>query len=624
MSRRRVVTYNAAEADQPEAPRRAGLFSSLKSLFVSSTEAHSGAYGRARGYMIPGGGASHLFESPREWRGSTRQVCGMWPFAAGSSTPFSGAPMGIDIDTNAPVGCDPIAWFVDGIINNPSVFILGLPGYGKSTFVRHMLLGMNGRGIVPLIPGDLKPDYVDEITAMGGQVIQLAPGRGHLNILDPGELSTIADSLPPKTRERLMVDAHSRKLQMLSALISILRKGHITPHEETILDAALTYLEEHHEGVPVVQDLLDVIVARPQALQDVALDRGDEGRYRDATDALVSSLMSLNGQGRFGDMFSKPTTARLAMDRPAVFDISQISDIHRDVQAAALLACWSTTFASVEIAHTLADEGLAPRRNYFVVLDELWRALRAGADMVDRIDSLTRLNRRDGVGQAMITHTMSDLDALATESEREKARGFVERSGLVITGALPQSEMAKLRRVMPLSQAESARLVSWADPGSWSRLAQNRSAHGAPRQAPGVGKFMVKVGGRPGISVMVRLTQVEIDMNNTNKRWGNSDGSVHVASGNEVTNALVGMPTGSAGTYGNTEIQESVYEDFGISVQSSGLSETSAQQSSDQPPVRFSSTTTAPAPTPQHNQTPTESAHLIPSPEGYGYYEHSA
>ena len=69
-----------------------------------------------------------------------------------------------------------------------------------------------------------------------------------------------------------MVDAHSRKLQMLSALISILRKGHITPHEETTLDAALTYLGEH-QGVPVVQDLLDVIVARPagDAGGDVAL-----------------------------------------------------------------------------------------------------------------------------------------------------------------------------------------------------------------------------------------------------------------------------------------------------------------------------------------------------------------
>ena len=254
-----------------------------------------------------------------------------------------------------------------------------------------------------------------------------------------------------------------------------------------------------------------------------------------------------------------------------------------------------------------------------MVLDELWRALRAGADMVDRIDSLTRLNRRDGVGQAMITHTMSDLDALATESEREKARGFVERSGLVITGALPQSEMAKLRRVMPLSQAEAARLVSWADPGSWSRITQNRSAHGAPRQAPGVGKFMVKVGGRPGISVMVRLTQVEIDMNNTNKRWGNADGSVHVASGNEVTNALVGLSSAGTESCGNAEMQESAYEGFGISVQDSGLSEAYEPPVSEQPPVRFSSTDTAPAPTPQSDQPLDESAHLVPSPEGYGY-----
>ena len=42
MSRRRVVTYNAAEADQPEAPSRPGLFSSLKSLFVPPADAQSG------------------------------------------------------------------------------------------------------------------------------------------------------------------------------------------------------------------------------------------------------------------------------------------------------------------------------------------------------------------------------------------------------------------------------------------------------------------------------------------------------------------------------------------------------------------------------------------------------
>lgn len=500
--------------------------------------------GSAYGLNVPGGGAARMFQSPREWRGSTRQVCGLWPFAAGATTPYSGAPLGIDLDSNSPVGCDPIAWFVDGIINNPSAFILALPGYGKSTLVRHALLGMNGRGIIPLVPGDLKPDYVDEIEAMGGQVIQLAPGRGHLNVLDPGEISAIADRLPPDIREKLLVDAHTRKLQLLLALISILRKGHVTPNEENILDKALVLLETEHEGVPVVQDLLDVIVSRPQALQDIALDRGDPDRYKDATDALVASLMSLNGQGRFGDMFSKPTSAALRMDRPAVFDVSQIGDIHRDVQAAALLACWTTTFASVEVAHALADAGLGPRRNYFVVLDELWRALRAGAEMVNRIDALTRLNRNEGVGQAMITHTMSDLESLPTETERQAARGFVERSGMVITGALPHAEMEKLRQAVTVSNAEAARLVSWADPGSWSRIAKKRSRSGAPRQAPGVGKFMIKVGGRPGISVAVRLTQVEIEMNNTNKRWGNSDGTVNVASANEVTNSIVDAVSG--------------------------------------------------------------------------------
>ena len=495
--------------------------------------------GSVWGNTAAGGGSSRLLESPREWRGSTRQVCGLWPFVAGSTTPYSGAPLGIDLDSNSPVGCDPIAWFIDGIINNPSVFALALPGYGKSTLVRHMILGMNGRGIIPLIPGDLKPDYVDEIEAMDGEVIQLAPGRGHLNILDPGELSTIADQLPPQVREKLLVDAHTRKLQLLLALITILRKGPVTPNEESILDEALKYLEVHHEGVPVVKDLLDVINFRPQVLRDIALDRGDEDRYRDATDALVASLMSLDGRGRFGDMFSKPTSATLSMDRPAVFDISQIGDIHRDVQAAALLACWTTTFASVEIAHTLADEGLAPRRNYFVVLDELWRALRAGSEMVNRIDALTRLNRQDGVGQAMITHTMSDLEALPTQSERDTARGFVERSGMVITGALPRAEMKKLRQAITVSEAEAARLVSWADPGSWSRIMRRRKRSGAPRKAPGVGKFMINVGGRPGISTEVKLTQVEIELNNTNKRWGNDDGTVNVASANEVTNALL-------------------------------------------------------------------------------------
>ncbi|WP_238177142.1 hypothetical protein [Kribbella sp. VKM Ac-2566] len=64
------------------------------------------------------------------------------------------------------------------LISNPSAFVLGKPGLGKSTVVRRMALGLAGHGVQPLILGDLKPDYRDLIEALDGQVIDLAPGRG--------------------------------------------------------------------------------------------------------------------------------------------------------------------------------------------------------------------------------------------------------------------------------------------------------------------------------------------------------------------------------------------------------------------------------------------------------------
>ncbi len=167
------------------------------------------------------------------------------------------------------------------------------------------------------------------------------------------------------------------------------------------------------------------------------------------------------------------------------------------------------------MAHTLADAGLEPRRNYFVVMDELWRALRSGEGMVDRVDSLTRLNRTEGVGQAMITHTMSDLEALPTESERMKARGFVERSGMVVCGALPGlgDAAADLRdSPLPAGAGKSSSPGRTRPPGTHAAL---------DVEPPGRGKFLIKVGGRPGIPVQIGLTSIEKNdgLNDTDTRW---------------------------------------------------------------------------------------------------------
>jgi hypothetical protein len=114
----------------------------------------------------------------------------------------------------------------------------------------------------------------------------------------------------------------------------------------------------------------------------------------------------------------------------------------------------------------------------------------------------------------MISHTMSDLLALPAEEDRMKARGFVERSGMVICGGLPSSEMPLLTAAIPLSRQEQQKLISWQDPPAWD-------SRGVDVEPPGRGKFLIKVGGRPGIPVQIGLTSIEKTggLNDTDTRW---------------------------------------------------------------------------------------------------------
>lgn len=472
-----------------------------------------------RGWSFRGGGASGVVQPFDEWRGSTRQVCGIWPFGIGTGTPMIGVPLGRHIFSGATLCCDPISWFQRAnLISNPSVFVLGKPGLGKSTVVRRMGTGLAGYGVLPLVLGDLKPDYVDMIKAQGGQVIKLGRGTGgYLNVLDPGESREAAQRLRDggfeSQAQQLEAEAHGRRQTMVSALISIMRAEAPTDREETIIDRSLKWLDEHHEGVPVLGDLLKVVQEAPQEVRAVALDRGDDQRYKEITENLEATLIGLTSGGRLGETFARQTTNPMRRDRPVVYDVSGIDDSDLDLQAATLLACWSAGFGTVAVAHALAEAGLEPQRHYFVILDELWRALRAGRGMVDRVDALTRLNRQRGVGLAMLSHTMSDLLALPSEEERMKAKGFVERSGMVVLGGLPSEEMPQLTRALPLSEAEQALLAGWQDPPAWD------AKSGREAEPPGRGKFLVKVGGRPGIPIKVLLTRTELEINDTNKLW---------------------------------------------------------------------------------------------------------
>ena len=70
-----------------------------------------------------------------------------------------------------------------------------------------------------------------------------------------------------------------------------------------------------------------------------------------------------------------------------------------------------------------------------------------------------------------------------------------------------------LTSAVPLSRAEQELLTSWQDPGTWD------TGLGRESEPPGRGKFLIKVGGHPGIPVKVELIESERAINDTNKLW---------------------------------------------------------------------------------------------------------
>jgi hypothetical protein len=480
-----------------------------------------------RGFRGRGGGRWRQLPVLPEWRATTVQACGLWPFAAGSSRPVDGVPLGMDLLTGTTVSCDPLSWFMAGLIGNPSMLVLGRPGLGKSSLVARMMLGLAYRGVRPFVLGDLKPDYAQTVAALGGQVLRIARGAGTINPLDPGAMGDAAHRIGGLAGAALHREARDRATTMVSALVQLIRRTPLADYEDAMLAAAVRLLTSDDTAAgsggvaATLPDLVRVIAAGPEQVQAVALARGDSDRYADLAEPLQRSLIALL-DGPLGATFAGPTTARISADAPAVcVDISGIAERDERLTAAVMLACWSDGFGAIEAANALAEAGLAPARRFFIVLDELWRPLRIGAGLPDRMDSLTRLNRREGAGQAFITHTLKDLESMQSREDQLKARGFAERAGMIVTAGLPRTDLDLVSAIVPLSTREIDLVASWNTPPSWApRRVRDTRGRERPAPPPGLGKFLIKVGeGRAGIPVQLSLTQAEIDLHDTNDRW---------------------------------------------------------------------------------------------------------
>lgn len=497
-----------------------------------------------RGFRGLFSGRMSVVSAPTASQTSTNFGCGFNPWVVGAIAPAVGVPLGVHVQTGQDVSGDVLSWFKAGIIGNPSAFVLSLPGLGKSTVIRKQFIGAVAQGHVPIVAGDIKGEYVPVTKALvtpagkQGQVIRLGHGYGHLNPLAAGALGEAIpvmrahlDKLRQSGQDSTQIEesiaeteeaVHSRQVTMVVALAELIRGEPLADFEGLVISASLRTMREadlfSFAEPPLLRDLIDFIRAGNDDLQRALFVDGAQ-EYRRTVQKLVQTLESLT-DGVMGSVFADHTTTKIDLDAPAIcIDVSAISRGDQSLKAGVLLACWSDAYGAMEAAHVLADCGLAPQRYFLAILDEMWATLGAGAGMVQRVDELTRLNRTDGTGLLMITHTGRDLETLPTEVDVKTAMGFIERAGMVICGGLPAGELDRLSGVLQFTDAEAAMITAWSKGAPMSRT----EAQGHKKAPLGRGKFMLKPSkdGSAGIPVQVLLTETErrTNIHDTNIRF---------------------------------------------------------------------------------------------------------
>jgi hypothetical protein len=453
----------------------------------------------AWGWKVPGAGrAAHVSAAP-EYQSTTTQACGLFPFVAGSGTPSLGTPVGRHMLWGEVCCLDPLAWLRAGLVTNPGEFVLGQPGVGKSTLVKRQITGAVATGVRVLVLGDTKPDYTMLTEYFGGQVIRIGRGLDRINPLDAGPLGAALARMSGPDAAALRWEVRSRRLSLLMALCTLVRGTPLDNAEEVILGRAIDLLDERSPAAqPTIADVLSVLGQGPDAVRAAARTDTPAAFAERAADLIFT--LDLLCTGSLAGVFDGPTSRPIDLDAPAVsVDISRVGAAGDKLLTAAMLCTWSYGFGMVDAAAALADQGIAPRRSYMGVMDELWRALRGAPGLVEHADALTRLNRSKGMSSIMITHSLADLDALATPEDRAKARGFIERSAITVMGGLPPRELAQVREVTPLTRAEMDLVASWSAPDSWQPGAKH----------PGRGKYLIKAGERLGIPIELSLVGAE-------------------------------------------------------------------------------------------------------------------
>ncbi|MEU8526431.1 ATP-binding protein [Streptomyces sp. NPDC048629] len=438
------------------------------------------------------------------YTGPSTQVGSVYPFLLGAGLPPRGVPVGRDVLTGELVCIDPSGW-TGKLTTNPGVWVMSQPGAGKSALVKRICLVYCAYGFMVCVPGDVKGEYSALVSELGGSVIRIGDGVSRLNPLDSGPLKGHMAPLPPKERAGLLDVLNGRRLETLGALLSTKNGLGRSPNEieRSALNTAVQLAADATPGTdPIIPDVITVLRQAPEQLRSKLAADGDA--YKDLTRSVIAGLDNLC-DGPLKGLFDGPTTTPLDLNAPAVsVDISGLRARGNDVISAGMIATWAYAYSSIDSARSI---GMMSRK-LVLPMDEMWRALRSGPGLVDSMDAISRLNRVTDDVTIYVTHSLLDSESLPTEEDRNKARGLMDRCDTWVIGASSAEELGRVTGKRALTEQERAMISSWSSATS-TGLDTSDQVH------PGRGKYLIKIGTRPGIAAATELTPTEARLYHT-------------------------------------------------------------------------------------------------------------
>lgn len=489
------------------------------------------------GFYGTNGGAWGQVPQPPRWFSTSVQACGIYPFGVGTGRPVDGSPLGRDMQTGSAICTDHDALYRANIISSPSAFLFGLNGNGKSSTAQTLLGGQVGRGLTPAIFDPIKGEHVPWIESLGGTVFSIGPRARHqLNLMSPGPLGLAAKQIGGRVGAELLVLARAKSIDLVKLCVKINRGAQepVTDIEETAIEAIVDTILERTgpSDLAVTADLLRAF----EQTSDLMLSRtGQPNReaFQERFRRLGETLRSLM-TGQMGQMLSGTSSVEFDPGNPGgfCFDTSSIGQGNTKLLSAAMLSTWSLGMDAIDAHWELAQHELAKEAEayangeryeakvrwggYTSLTDEFWYPIRFCEGMVDLVDGLSRTNRSVGTAELKISHSPKDLLSLRNADDREKAKGFIERSGLLMLMALSRDDLRDLAKVRSLTPAEIDLVAGFNRASSWKGHRRLKGTKGAP---PGAGKVLLKISERVGIPVQMLRTQTQMRLHDTDTRY---------------------------------------------------------------------------------------------------------